>query len=79
MKVTNSLSFSWGTSHISEWNKNPIYHNAGVTVDKKEMFFKGAYINKLPYDIKLENFSKEFCSYKYAELILKTKEVTCLK
>lgn len=79
VKVTDKLSFGWATSMINEWDKHAIYHNAGVTIDRKDMFFKGGYINKLPYDIKLEDFSKNFCSYKYAELVLKTKEGTCLK
>ena len=78
VKVTDKLSFGWATSMANEWNKHAIYHNAGVTADRKDMFFKGGYINKLPFDIKLEDFSKNFCSYKYAELVLKTKEGSCL-
>jgi hypothetical protein len=79
VRVTDELSFSWATSHISDWNKHPIYHNAGVTGDRQDLFFKGAYINMLPYDILEESFSKDFCVYNYAQEILKTKEVTCLK
>ena len=78
VNVSKKLDFSWSTSHIREWDAISIYHNAGVTADRKELFFKGAYINKLPYDIKLEDFDSNFCSYKYAEQILKTKEVSCL-
>ena len=77
--VTDKMSFSWATSPMSDWDKNPIYHNAGVTGDRRDMFFKGQYQNVLPYDIKQETFSKDFCVYKYAEEILKTKEVSCLK
>jgi hypothetical protein len=80
VKVTEKLSFSWATSHIGEWDKNPIYHNAGVTANRKELFYKGQYINKLPYDeIKQENIDDRFCSYNYVKELLKTKEVTCLK
>ena len=79
VKVSKDLSFSWATSRIEEWDKHPIYHNAGVTVDRKtEAFFKGEYINKLPYDISIEGYSDKLCAYKYAEEIIKTKEVTCL-
>ena len=78
VRVTDKLSFGWATSMIDEWNKHAIYHNAGVTADRKDMFFKGGYINKLPYDINLEDFTKEYCSYKYAELVVKTKEGSCL-
>jgi hypothetical protein len=78
VRVTDKMSFSWATSHKIDWDKHPIYHNAGVTGGRKDMFFKGGYINKIPYDIKLEDFNQDFCSYKYVEEILKTKEVTCL-
>ena len=80
VEVTDKLSFSWATSGIAEWEKHPIFHNAGVTVDRKDLFFKGAYINKNPYeDVANGVFNDKFCSIKYVEEILKTKEVTCLK
>jgi hypothetical protein len=76
--VTDKMSFAWATSPINQWDKHPIYHNAGVTPDRKDLFYKGEYQVILPYNIKLEDFSKDYCSYKYVEEILKTKEVTCL-
>lgn len=78
VKVTEKMSFSWATSGISEWDKHPIFHNAGVVSGNGNCFFKANYMNKLPYDINLEDYSKDYCSYKYAEEIVKTKEVTCL-
>lgn len=79
VKVTDHLSFSWATSGMHDWDKHPIFHNAGVTGPGKQ-FYKGAYINKLPYgEIDLEKLSKDFCSYKYAEEIVNTKQITCLK
>jgi len=76
--VSPKLSFSWATSNIRDWDKHDIYHNAGVT-GPGQMFYKGAYINKLPYQsIDLNKFSKDFCSYKYAEQIDKTSKITCL-
>ena len=79
VKVTDDLSFSWATSSIADWDKHPIYHNAGVTGNNQNLFFKGAYINTLPYNILEESFNKNYSVYKYVEEILKTKEVTCLK
>ena len=79
VKVTNELSFSWATSSIREWETHAIYHNAGVTSDRKDLFFKGAYQTTLPYDIEQKDFSEHFCSYNYVKEILKTKEVSCLK
>jgi hypothetical protein len=55
------------------------YINLDKRVDRKELFFKGEYQVKTPYDIKQEDFSDAFCSSKYVQEILKTKEVTCLK
>ena len=80
VKVTNDLSFSWGTSGIEQWDKHPIFHNAGVTADRaNELFFKGAYINVLPFkDISEKTYSDKFCSYMYVQELLKVKEVTCL-
>ena len=77
--VTEKMSFSWATSHISDWDKHPIFHNAGVVGDRDDLFYKGKYQSSLPYDITQETFNNNFCSYKYAEEIIKTKEVSCLK
>lgn len=77
--VTDKLSFAWATSHINDWDKYPIFHNAGVVGDSNGLFYKGKYQLTLPYDITQESFNANFCSYKYAKEILKTKEVTCLK
>jgi hypothetical protein len=79
VEVTDKMSFAWATSSIDQWDKHPIYHNAGVTEDRKDLFFKGIYQSKLPYDIKQEDFSNAFCSSKYVEEILRTKETSCLK
>lgn len=46
--VTPLLDFSWATSSIEEFNKKPIYHNAGATKDKSELFYKGDWIHKSP-------------------------------
>jgi hypothetical protein len=78
VKVTPEMSFAWATSPIRDWDRYSIFHNAGVVGPNNKLFYKGQYINKLPFDIKLEEFTPTSCSYKYAEEILKTKEVTCL-
>jgi hypothetical protein len=74
--VTDKLSFSWATSHISQWDRHPIFHNAGVTGDKSKLFYKGKYQLTLPYDIKQEDFDPNFCSYKYAEEIINTSKIS---
>lgn len=77
-KVDKRLDFCWATDPMFRWEQAPIYHNAGVTSDRKELFYKAAYMNSKPYDVKLENYSDKFCSYKYTEELLKTKEISCL-
>jgi hypothetical protein len=77
-KVDKRLDFCWATDHIQRWDQVSIFHNAGVTPDRKELFFKGKYININPYNIQQEEFSDKYCSYKYVESLLKTKPTSCL-
>lgn len=77
-KVDKRLDFCWATDNIKRWDDVSIFHNAGVTPERKELFFKGKYINANPYNIKQESFSENHCSYKYVESLLKTKPTTCL-
>lgn len=79
VKVIEALDFSWATSPADVWDKHFIYHNAGAVPGRKDLFYKGSYQGKPPYDITLESFDPKWCSYKYVQEILKTKEVTCLK
>jgi hypothetical protein len=61
------LQFSWATSHVSEWDKYSIMHNAGVTNNNSDLFNKGKYQNTIPpKDIKV---NPDACSYKYYELV----------
>ncbi len=76
--VTEKLSFAWATSRFEDWEKHPIYHNAGVVGNGGGLFYKGQYQSILPYDIKEEDFSKNFCSYKYAEQIVETAKSSAL-
>lgn len=76
-KVDKYFNFTWATDTIEKWDENLIYHNAGV-VGPGEQFFKGQYINTLPY-FEENKFSNKFASYKYFEEILKTGKQSCLK
>jgi len=79
IKIHKDLNFCWSTDPVDYWNNNFIYHNAGVTNNLGKLFYKGAYIHKFPYNIKLEEFDSNTCSYKYTEQIIKTNEISCLK
>jgi hypothetical protein len=79
VKVTEKLSFSWGTSHISEFDKHPIYHNAGVTTSENGMFYKAQWINKIPYNnIKLDELNTDMCCYNYAKEIVNLSKSSIL-
>ena len=75
--ISNELSFAWATSHIQELDKYSILHNAGATEDNKDLFFKGNYINKLPYDENL-NLNLDYASYFYWEEVQRTAKVSPL-
>jgi len=75
--VDKRLDFCWATDPIEYWNEKPIYHNAGITCSCGGNFYKGAYINELPYnkDLRINN-SK--CNYKYYQEIQETAKKSCL-
>ena len=68
-RVSPLMDFCWATDPIAKWDKDAIYHNAGVTMKFKNLFFKGAYIDKFP-DLNLD-IDKTKCSYNYYELLKK--------
>jgi hypothetical protein len=70
-KVIDEMNFSWATSPIEEWDKNPIYHNAGITYDMPDSFNKSNYQTTLPFGIDLSKMNKKLCNYKYTEQIKK--------
>jgi hypothetical protein len=67
-QVVDEMNFSWAVQQRQiEWHKNSIYHNAGVTSNDTDMFFKGRFINDLP-DLNLDIPNKK-CSHNYYKLI----------
>ena len=67
-KIDSKLDFTWAASPKSEWERNSIFHNAGVTSNNEEMFYKGDYINQLPYNEELK-LDPNKSSYYYFSLI----------
>lgn len=75
-KITDELSFSWGTDSIVEYEKHPILHMAGVTENlKSTKFYKGEYINTNPLDKLKENINhfdyvdKNSSTVKYVDIM----------
>ena len=75
--VHKDFEFAWATSHVREWEKCYIYHNAGATGLIKGMFFKSEYMEEYPYNKELD-LDKEFASYNYWELIQDTAKKSVL-
>lgn len=75
--VHDDFNFAWATSHVRDWEKCYIYHNAGATGMIKGMFFKSEYMDKYPYNVELD-LDKSFSSYNYWELIQETAKKSVL-
>ena len=73
-RAKKEMEFTWATDSIEKWNENKIYHNAGVTQDMKDMFFKGDYINKDPFNEDFSHINKDAASYEYTKLITEAKD-----
>lgn len=73
-RVSEDLEFAWATDSRQGWYENKIYHNAGVTNDMKDMFFKGNYVNKDPFNEDFSYVDKNKASYEYTKLITEAKD-----
>ena len=75
--VDKRMDFGWVTNHISDIEKYCMLHNAGVTEDRKDLFYKGKFINDLPYgkDIIV---NKDNASYYYWQEICETAKKSIL-
>jgi hypothetical protein len=49
-EIHSELDFRWATDDISLWKTNKILHMAGVTAGMKDVFFKGGFITKTPFN-----------------------------
>jgi hypothetical protein len=74
-KVVEELNFCWATDPIEFWDKNTIYHNAGITNDMPLAFNKSNYQNTLPINLDISKINKKWCNYNYVNAILKTNEL----
>ena len=77
--VIPEMDFCWATDDISKWDEKYIYHNAGVTDDRKhELFYKGEFTGSIPYDTDFSKYSPRYASFNYVKEIIETKKTTCL-
>jgi hypothetical protein len=75
--VDDRMGFGWVTNPYSDVEKYSILHNAGVLETNTDLFYKGNYINDLPYNKNL-NVNKEKASYYYWNEICSTAKLSCL-
>ena len=81
-KVVKEMDFCWPMNPLTQWESNDIFHNAGVVHEsstRDKLFYKGLYINTLPYDIKQEDYKEGVCGSKYVEEIIETANGSCLR
>lgn len=77
-EISHELAFSWSTDRVSPTSSdNNILHNSGVTLElhnNDQLFFKGAYVNKTPFEEDLSWVNQDYLSYEYVQAIEKTKD-----
>ena len=74
-----SFNFSWASDNISTWDKNNIFHCAGVTSGKDGHFYKGNYIKYTPFFQDLSYVKHTSCSSVYSNFISEYKKVRNIK
>jgi len=68
-RCDTDLDFTWGTSRMDMWERNAIFHNAGVIKQEEgDPFHKGAYLYRPP--IKAPRPSDKWASQKYYDLVV---------
>ena len=71
--IDDKLSFAWANHNIESWERNSIYHNAGVPAEDGINFCKVTY-QQSPFNKNI-NVSEKSASYKYVDIIKKTEQV----
>jgi hypothetical protein len=77
-KVDERLGFTWATCNSNSIKDNFILHNAGVTSNIPNAFFKGKYINELPYNDNIEVNPNLASSYYWNEVCETAKKTILL-
>lgn len=78
-RISKEMDFAWPGNGIQDKERLHILHNAGVTNDKDSLFYKGKYMNKLPYFDNYEDIKRDRMTWIYTEKLIQLKDITCLK
>lgn len=66
--INEDLDFTWGTQTVAQWDKNAIFHNAGVVKETPgEPFYKSAYVGNSPITAPRPN--DKWASQRYYDLV----------
>lgn len=68
-KIHDELAFCFATDPIEKYKSVKILHNAGVTKQNDDLFFKGDFVNEAPFEKDLSFVNPEKCSYIYVQAI----------
>lgn len=71
-EINEEIDFSWATDNYERYLIKNIMHNAGATLDHKNLFVKGQYINKKPFGEDFSYVDKNTASYAYVKAIEET-------
>lgn len=69
VKVDKELDFCWPTNDVNRYYETKIFHNAGVVDDHQNLFFKGKYVNKTPFEDDLSHVDSSKASIEYVKAI----------
>lgn len=67
--MPKELDFCRPTDLLAEWDKVKIMHNAGVTGAEGDMFFKGQYVDRMPFGEDFSFVDPRKVSIKYVEAL----------
>ena len=72
VRISHDMSFCWATDNINAIEGKQFLHNAGVTPDRLDLFFKGKWIDNIPYHQNLQ-INPNYCSSEYYKWIQKVE------
>jgi hypothetical protein len=73
-----NFDFSWATSGIDEYDRCNIFHNAGITTNQNQQFYKADYMNSLPYGLNL-TIQDHTATRQYYDLVQRVGQQTILR
>lgn len=78
-EIIPELNFCWATDTPERWHDVYIFHNAGVTSNSAQrLFYKGNYIQQLPFLEAGESLDRNTASFKYFNIIKSIGANSCL-